>query len=193
MAQRQVIKMGNPILARIAAPVEWFGTAVLDELITDLWDTMAAEGGIGIAAPQIGESVRLVVFGLADEPRGPCAETIEPTVLINPVITPLADEVELGWEGCLSVPGMRGQVPRFNQIRYSGFDASGNTFSRDVSGYHARVVQHECDHLDGILYPQRMSDLSSFGFNDEIERAMMARLGAGNAGAASDDPDAETR
>ena len=176
MAARAVIKMGNPFLALIAAPVDVFGGDELDTLIGDLWDTMKAEGGVGIAAPQVGVGLRVVVFGLDEHPNEPDVAPIPATVLINPVITALDDDVALGWEGCLSVPGMRGVVPRHERIRYGGVDASGAPFSREVDGYHARVVQHECDHLDGVLYPQRMPDLSQFGYTDELDRALLDNL-----------------
>ena len=173
MAVRSVIKMGNPILGQIAAPVDAFDDAELQGLIADLWDTMEEQGGVGIAAPQVGVSLRVVVFGLGDEPCGLDRPPIGRTVLINPVITPLDDDLEEGWEGCLSVPGMRGVVPRFKHIHYAGVDANGASFEREVEGYHARVVQHECDHLDGVLYPQRMADLSQFGYTDEFDRLLV--------------------
>ena len=178
MGARMVIKMGNPILGSIASPVDDFGSGELDALIADLWDTMKVEGGVGIAAPQVGVSRRVVVFGLDEHPCGADVPSISYTVLINPVITVLDDEVEDGWEGCLSVPGMRGVVPRHQHIRYAGVDALGAPFEREVDGYHARVVQHECDHLDGVLYPQRMRDLKQFGYTDEFERVALASVAA---------------
>ncbi len=161
---REVLKMGDPRLLEKSRPVEAFGTPQLRELIADMRDTMAHLNGAGLAAPQIGEPLRVVIFGVARNPRYPDAEEVPDTVLINPVITPLGDEMEEAWEGCLSVPGMRGLVPRFKRLRYRGFDESGNPFDRTVDGFHARVVQHECDHLDGILYPMRIRDMSKFGF-----------------------------
>jgi peptide deformylase len=161
---REVLKMGDPRLLEKAQPVEAFGTPQLLELIADMRDTMAHLNGAGLAAPQIGEPLRVVIFGVARNPRYPDAEEVPNTVLINPVITPLGDEMEEAWEGCLSVPGMRGLVPRFKRLRYRGFDESGNPIDRSVEGFHARVVQHEYDHLDGILYPMRIRDMSKFGF-----------------------------
>jgi peptide deformylase len=159
--------MGHPELMRVADEVTDFNSAGLDELVRDLWDTMRAYGGIGLAATQIGEPWRVVVFG--DETQGdPERGAIPRTVLINPVISPVDDTQEPGWEACLSVPGMRGIVPRYERIRYTGQDASGHPVERIVDGFHARVVQHECDHLDGILYPMRMTDMSSFGFDEEL-------------------------
>ena len=171
MAERRVLKMGDPRLNRVAQPVEVFDTEELHALVTDLWDTMAARSGAGIAAPQIGVDLRVVVFAMQANPRYPNADPVPETVLINPVLTP-ADEVqEYGWEGCLSVPGMRGNVPRYKRLRYTGYDAHGNVIDREVDGFHARVVQHECDHLDGILYPMRVMDFKDFGFEDELSLA----------------------
>ena len=161
---REVLKMGDPRLLEKSEPVEAFGTPQLRELIADMRDTMARLNGAGLAAPQIGVPLRVVIFGVARNPRYPDAEEVPDTVLINPVIMPLGDEMEEAWEGCLSVPGMRGVVPRFKRLRYRGFDESGNPIDRSVEGFHARVVQHECDHLDGILYPMRIRDMSKFGF-----------------------------
>jgi peptide deformylase len=161
---RAVLKMGDPRLLEKSHPVEAFGTSQLRELIADMRDTMADLNGAGLAAPQIGVPLRVVIFGVKRNPRYPDAEEVPDTVLINPVITPLGDEMEEAWEGCLSVPGMRGVVPRFKRLRYRGFDESGNPIDRTVDGFHARVVQHECDHLDGILYPMRIRDMSQFGF-----------------------------
>jgi peptide deformylase len=168
MAVRSVLKMGNPLLLQVARPVTAFDTAELDQLIADMFDTMAAESGAGLAAPQIGVSQRVVIFGVARNLRYPDAEEVPTTVLINPVIEPLGPEVEEDWEGCLSVPGLRGRVPRHARVRYSGFDQRGQPIEREVSGFHARVVQHECDHLDGILYPRRIRDLRLFGFEQEL-------------------------
>jgi peptide deformylase len=160
--------MGHPVLRERAKPVEAFGTAELRALLQDMQDTMAHKNGAGLAAPQIGVSQRVVIFGVDHNPRYPDAEAVPFTVLVNPKITMLTRDVEEDWEGCLSVPGMRGIVPRYTKLRYSGFDIEGNPIERVAEGFHARVVQHECDHLDGILYPQRMTDLSRFGFIEEM-------------------------
>lgn len=168
MAVRQVLRMGHPLLLRTARPVVDFNTAALEELIDDMFDTMVALKGAGLAAPQISESLRVVIFSVENNPRYPDAEPVPTTILINPEIEILSSEEEPGWEGCLSVPGMRGQVPRYQHIRYRGFDASGTPFEREAKGFHARVVQHECDHLDGVLYPQRIRDMSQFGFTDVL-------------------------
>jgi len=169
MAVRKVLRMGHPLLQEPSAEVLQFSTAELDSLIQDLFDTMRAEDGAGIAAPQIGILKRVVIFGVEDEnPRYPGRGTVPTTILINPVITSLGDEMEDGWEGCLSVPGMRGLVPRFQRIHYRGFDENGKLIERNADGFHARVVQHECDHLDGILYPQRIQDMTQFGFKEEL-------------------------
>lgn len=168
MAVRAVLRMGDPRLLQVARPVESFGTPELRELIADMEDTMHALNGAGLAAPQIGVGLRVVIFGLSSNPRYPDAEPVPRTVLVNPLITPLDEELEDGWEGCLSVPGMRGLVPRHMRLRYSGFDAEGNAIERTVEGFHARVVQHECDHLDGVLYPMRIRDLRNFGFADVL-------------------------
>ncbi len=165
---REVLRMGDPRLFEKSKPVEAFGTPQLRELITDLRDTMAHLNGAGLAAPQIGVLLRAVIFGVKRNPRYPDAEDVPDTVLINPVITPLGEDIEEAWEGCLSVPGMRGVVPRYSRVRYRGFDESGAAIDRTVEGFHARVVQHECDHLDGILYPMRMRDMSLFGFVDVL-------------------------
>ena len=165
---RPVLRMGDPRLLQVAAPVERFGTPELRALLLDMRDTMAHLNGAGLAAPQIGVSLRVVIFGVQANPRYPEAPQVPETVLINPEIEFLGDAREEGWEGCLSVPGMRGWVPRWTQLRYWGFDQEGNRFSREVRGFHARVVQHECDHLDGILYPMRIRDLAKFGFNEEL-------------------------
>jgi len=161
---REVLKMGDLRLLEKSQPVKAFGTPQLHELIADMRDTMAYLNGAGLAAPQIGVSLRVVIFGVTRNPRYPDAEEVPDTVLVNPVITPIGEEMEEDWEGCLSVPGMRGVVPRFRRLRYEGFDESGLTIDRSVEGFHARVVQHECDHLDGILYAMRIRDMSQFGF-----------------------------
>ena len=168
MAIRSVLKMGDPVLLEIAEKVEEFNSRELDALIEDMQDTMASLNGAGLAAPQIGISLQLVIFGVEDNTRYPDAEEIPFTILINPVITPLSDEVEEDWEGCLSVPGLRGMVPRFTKLRYQGYDQCGNAIDRTVEGFHARVVQHECDHLEGILYPMRIEDFSTFGFTEVL-------------------------
>jgi len=168
MAVRDVLRMGHPVLRERAKPVEQFGTPELRALLQDMQDTMAHKNGAGLAAPQIGVSQRIVIFGVDHNPRYPDAEAVPFTVLVNPKITMLTRDVEEDWEGCLSVPGMRGVVPRYTKLRYSGFDIEGNPIERVAEGFHARVVQHECDHLDGILYPQRMTDLSRFGFIEEM-------------------------
>ena len=171
MAERRVLKMGDPWLNRVAQPIEAFDSEELHALVRDLWDTMAARSGAGIAAPQIGVNLRVVVFAMQVNPRYPNADPVPETVLINPVLTPVDEAQEYGWEGCLSVPGMRGNVPRYKRLRYTGFDAHGNVIDREVDGFHARVVQHECDHLDGILYPMRVTDFKDFGFEDELSLA----------------------
>jgi len=160
--------MGHPVLREKAKPVEKFATEELRALLEDMKETMAARNGAGLAAPQIGVSQRVVIFGVDKNPRYPDAEEVPFTVLVNPKLVMLTREVEEDWEGCLSVPGMRGVVPRYTRLRYSGFDVEGNPIERVADGFHARVVQHECDHLDGILYPQRMTDMSKFGFNEEL-------------------------
>jgi peptide deformylase len=165
---RDVLRMGDPLLLQRSAPVPKFGTPELDALLIDLRDTMAAKNGAGLAAPQIGVLLRVVIFGVEHNPRYPDAEPVPYTELVNPVLTPLSEERDEDWEGCLSVPGLRGVVSRYRQVRYEGFDARGRPIRRDVSGFHARVVQHECDHLLGILYPMRMRDLSRFGYTDII-------------------------
>jgi peptide deformylase len=160
--------MGEPLLLQRAQPVPAFGTPELEALLTDMHDTMEALNGAGLAAPQIGVSLQVVVFGFTQNPRYPDAEAVPYTVLINPVIEPMSQELEEGWEGCLSVPGMRGLVPRYKHIRYRGFDQHGNPIDRTVSDFHARVVQHEVDHLEGILYPMRIRDLRNFGFTEVL-------------------------
>ena len=168
MAVRLVLRMGDPRLLEVSRPVERFDTAELRELLTDMQDTMHALNGAGLAAPQIGVPLRVVIFGMQSNPRYPDAEPVPLTVLVNPVLETLGDDIEDGWEGCLSVPGMRGLVPRYKRLRYQGFDASGHAIDRTVDDFHARVVQHECDHLDGVLYPMRVRDLRDFGFTAEL-------------------------
>jgi peptide deformylase len=168
MAVREILKMGDPRLLKIARPVEQFGTPELDALITDLFDTMAAANGAGLAAPQIGVDLAVVIFGFDRNERYPDAPAVPRTVLINPTITPLAADQDDGWEGCLSVPGLRGMVPRYARIRYTGFDLQGQPIDREAEGFHARVVQHECDHLIGTLYPMRIRDFSRFGFTSVL-------------------------
>jgi peptide deformylase len=168
MPVREVLRMGHPVLRQRAKPVEKLATPELRALVEDMKETMAALNGAGLAAPQIGESARVVIFGVQQNPRYPDAEEVPFTVLVNPKLVMLTREVEEDWEGCLSVPGMRGVVPRYTKLRYSGFDAEGNPIERVAEGFHARVVQHEVDHLDGILYPQRITDLSKFGFTREL-------------------------
>jgi len=160
--------MGDPILLQKAVPVEAFDTPELHALIQDMQDTMAHMDGAGIAAPQIGVSLRVVIFGVGANPRYPDAEQVPYTVLINPVLNPVGEAMEDGWEGCLSVPGMRGIVPRYQRLHYTGFDQYGKPIDRLVSGFHARVVQHECDHLEGILYPMRITNLANFGYTDVL-------------------------
>jgi peptide deformylase len=158
--------MGDPLLLQAAEPVTKFNTPELTELLRDMHETMEAHDGAGIAAPQIGVSLQVTIFGVKRNPRYPDAEEVPYTVLINPVLTTVANEMEEGWEGCLSVPGMRGLVPRYTQLRYQGYDENGAPLDRTVTGFHARVVQHECDHLNGILYPMRIKDMRYFGFTD---------------------------
>ncbi|WP_332777807.1 peptide deformylase [Polaromonas sp.] len=169
MAVHEILKMGDPRLLRVAPPVTRFDTDELHLLVSDMFDTMQAANGAGLAAPQIGVDVQLVIFGSNQvNPRYPDAPVVPRTVLLNPVITPLGPEEEDGWEGCLSVPGLRGVVPRFARIRYTGFDQYGDPIDRTVDGFHARVVQHECDHLMGVLYPMRIRDFSQFGFTEVL-------------------------
>jgi peptide deformylase len=172
MTVRRVLKMGEPLLRAVAQPVTRFD-AQLAELVADMDDTMRALGGAGIAAPQIGVSLRVVIFELRDNPRYPQLTPVPYTVLVNPSLTPLTPEQEEGWEGCLSVPGLRGLVPRFRRLRYQGCDARGEAIDRSVEGFHARVAQHEVDHLDGILFPQRVRDLRNFGFEDALVGQLM--------------------
>ena len=168
MSVREILKMGDPRLLRQAEPVKQFGTAELEVLIADMFDTMYAANGAGLAAPQIGVNLQLVIFGFKQNQRYPEAPPVPETVLINPVLKPLSDEMDENWEGCLSVPGLRGVVPRWSKLHYEGFDQRGTRISRDVDGFHARVVQHECDHLAGILYPMRVKDFSRFGYVDVL-------------------------
>lgn len=168
MAVHEVLRMGDARLLRKAAPVTAFDTADLHRLLADLTDTMRALNGAGLAAPQIGVPLQVVIFEVADNPRYPEATPIPFTVLINPVLTPLSEAMDEGWEGCLSLPGLRGLVPRYSRLRYRGFDQYGRPTDRTVEGFHARVVQHETDHLWGILYPMRMRDMSRFGFTDVL-------------------------
>jgi len=166
MAVRDILKMGDPRLLLQAEPVQKFGTPELDALIADMFDTMYAVDGAGLAAPQIGVNLQLVIFGFKKNVRYPDAPEVPETVLINPTLTPLSEATEEGWEGCLSVPGLRGVVPRWSQLRYTGWDQHGSVIDRSVDGFHARVVQHECDHLIGILYPMRVKDFTRFGYTD---------------------------
>lgn len=160
--------MGDPRLLAVAEPVSRFGTPELEALLADMRDTMRDLNGAGLAAPQIGVGLRVVIFGFEVNPRYPEADPVPYTELINPHLTPVGDEQDEGWEGCLSVPGMRGLVPRYRHLRYTGMNAAGGPIDRTVSDFHARVVQHEVDHLDGILYPRRIRDLTQFGFNDAL-------------------------
>lgn len=168
MTIREILKMGDPRLLRVAQPVTAFDTPELHALVADMFDTMHAAQGAGLAAPQIGVDLQLVIFGFKQTDRYPDAPPVPETVLINPVITPLSDAEEDGWEGCLSVPGLRGIVPRWSRIRYTGFDPAGERIDREADGFHARVVQHECDHLIGKLYPMRVRDFSKFGFTSVL-------------------------
>lgn len=168
MAVKEVLKMGHPILQQVAAPVREFNTPELDALVEDMRDTLVARDGAGLAAPQIGISLRVVIFAVEDNPRYPDAGPVPETILINPDITVLDEAEEEGWEGCLSLPGLHGLVPRYAQIRYHGIDPQGNPIERTVDDFHARVVQHEVDHLDGILYPQRIRDMRNFGFEQDL-------------------------
>ena len=165
---KDVLRMGDPRLLQRSQEIKEFGTAELHALLQDMRDTMAHLNGAGLAAPQIGVGLRVVIFGVHANPRYPDVEEVPDTVLINPVLEPLGTEMEEGWEGCLSVPGMRGSVPRYKRLRYRGFDETGNAFEREVTDFHARVVQHEVDHLDGILYPMRIRDFTKFGFNEAL-------------------------
>jgi peptide deformylase len=169
--------MGDPQLLEASAPVEQFETPELRALVADMIDTMRELNGAGLAAPQIGVQLRVVIFGFDANPRYPEADAVPFTVLINPKLTPIGEEMDDDWEGCLSVPGLRGLVPRFTELRYEGRDAAGNTIDRVVRDFHARVVQHEVDHLDGILYPQRIRDFSQFGFVEELDAAFESEEG----------------
>ena len=171
MAVRPVLKMGEPLLRQVAAPVQRFD-GELAALVADMNDTMRALSGAGLAAPQIGVSLRVVIFEVSSNPRYPDVSPIPYTVLVNPQLMPLGEDQEEGWEGCLSVPGLRGLVPRFRRLRYRGYDLEGTPIDRTVEGFHARVVQHEVDHLDGILYPQRLRDLRNFGFEEALRGQM---------------------
>jgi peptide deformylase len=168
MAIREILKMGDPRLLRVAEPVTEFDTPSLHALIADMFDTMHAANGAGLAAPQIGVNLQLVIFGFRKNDRYPDAPAVPETVLLNPVLEPLSDDMEDGWEGCLSVPGLRGVVPRHARLRYSGVDPYGKRIDREVDGFHARVVQHECDHLIGVLYPMRVRDFSRFGYTEVL-------------------------
>ena len=172
MTVREILKMGDARLLRVAQPVAEFGTPALRELIADMFETMEAANGAGLAAPQIGVDLQLVIFGFDRNERYPDAAAVPRTVLINPVITPLDEAEEEGWEGCLAVPGLRGRVPRWARIRYRGLDPQGQEIEREADGFHARVVQHECDHLIGRLYPTRMRDLTQFGFTSVLFPAL---------------------
>ena len=168
MTVRKILRMGDPFLLQPATAVGAFNTPQLHQLVQDLFDTMQAATGAGIAAPQIGVGLRVVVFGFEKNARYPGRPSVPTTVLVNPVIEPLSDASEEDWEGCLSVPGLRGRVPRYTHIRYSGFDQFGVAIEREVRDFHARVVQHECDHLDGVLFPMRVRDMTQFGYLDEL-------------------------
>jgi peptide deformylase len=168
MAVRTVLRMGDARLWDVSKPVEKFATPELSELLQDMRDTMQAMNGAGLAAPQIGVGLRVVIFGVQENSRYPDADSVPETVLINPVITPVNGQTDMAWEGCLSVPGLRGVVERYTHIRYQGSDEQGALIDRTVSGFHARVVQHECDHLDGILYPMRIKDMTQFGYTAEL-------------------------
>lgn len=177
MAILKIARIGNPVLKTKAQPVDDPTAPEVVQLVSDMIETMDDASGTGLAAPQVHVSKRIVVFYVdasRDEREGGDGDGVPLTVLINPEIEPLSDEVDTGWEGCLSVPGMMGEVPRFTHIRYSAFDLDGNRFEREAVGFHARVVQHECDHLDGILYPQRIENMQNFGFNDELARSFQA-------------------
>lgn len=173
MAIKTTLKMGEPLLFQQAAAITKFDTPELHSLIADLRDTMTALNGAGLAAPQIGVSQQVVIFSVGNNPRYPDAEAVPETVLINPVLTALSEEQDEAWEGCLSVPGMRGLVPRYTHLRYQGFDQYGNAIDRTVSGFHARVVQHEVDHLWGVLYPMRIKDMRNFGYTDVLFPALV--------------------
>ena len=169
MSVKEILKMGDPRLLRLALPVQQFDTPELHALLKDMQATMRHAQGVGLAAPQIGVNLQVVMFGTGEpNPRYPNEAPVQRTILINPVITPLSQHTEEGWEGCLSVPGLRGQVPRWSSIKYSGFDEKGEPIEREASGFHARMVQHECDHLWGILYPMRIKDFTKFGYTEVL-------------------------
>lgn len=168
---KTLLRMGHPVLLKSAQPVSEFGTPWLKDLIREMWEAMHSDNGVGLAAPQIGESVRVIVLAYPDPNNKRGVPPIPPTVLINPVITPIGVDMEEAWESCLSVPGMTGKVPRYLRVRYCGFDIDGCQLSQEASGFHARILQHECDHLDGILYPARILHTKAFGFADEIQLA----------------------
>lgn len=168
MALHPILKMGDARLLRVAEPVREFNTPQLQQLIEDMFETMRAANGVGLAAPQIGVNLQLVIFGSSHNPRYPGSPDVPQTILLNPVITPLSEEMEDGWEGCLSVPGMRGLVPRYRHVRYTGVDPYGQAIEREAEGFHARVVQHECDHLWGKLYPMRIKDFANFGYTEVL-------------------------
>ena len=170
---RDILRMGDPRLLERSREVERFGTRELEALLADMRETMKAADGAGLAAPQIGVPLRVVIFGVEHNPRYPDAEPVPYTELVNPVLTPLGEDEEEGWEGCLSVPGLRGVVPRYRRLHYSGLDRHGEPFERTVEGFHARVVQHEVDHLDGVLFPQRVRDMTRFGFEDALVGQML--------------------
>ncbi|SEK45975.1 peptide deformylase [Pseudoxanthomonas sp. GM95] len=172
---RDIVRMGEPVLLQLAEPVEHFATGELRDLVDDMFQTMVQANGVGLAAPQVAVSKRVIVFGFEQNPRYPDAPAVPRTALFNPVIEPLSDELEDGWEGCLSIPGLRAVIPRFKRIRYTGWNAEGQRVDQIAEGFHARVVQHEVDHLDGILYPSRIKDFSTFGFTD----VLFPELGAG--------------
>ena len=174
MTVRQVVNIGNKQLASPSIAVEnkYFKSAELKQILDDMYDTMKVRGGVGIAAPQIGHNLRIIMFGFDSNPRYPGEAPVPFTVLINPTIEILSEETRDGWEGCLSVPGFRGLVPRYHQIRYRGYERDGMLVTRIAEGFHARVVQHECDHLDGILYPERITDMKNFGFEDELRQVI---------------------
>ena len=181
MAARTILRMGDARLLEVAKPVADPTAPAIRELIADMFDTMAAAGGVGLAAPQIGVGLQVVIFGFEKSERYPDAEAVPQTILVNPVVTPLSADEEHGWEGCLSVPGLRGEVPRFRCIRYQGVDESGSAIDRTVAGFHARVVQHECDHLIGMLYPMRMRDFRRFGFTDVLFPELGGSPGVGES------------
>ncbi len=177
MSVRSVLRMGDPRLLQVCEPVAAFNTPELHTLVRDMFDTMREQRGAGLAAIQIGVALRVVIFGFESDTRAGDCESVPETILINPQIKPLSTQQELAWEGCLSVPGMRGLVPRYSHVTYRGFDVRGDVIERQVRGFHARVVQHECDHLDGILYPRRLPDLTYFGFVEELDASGVMTAG----------------